>query len=40
VPLAVSLDKCESSLNGSTEYEGFERIFWRSNNKVVSECKS
>jgi len=40
VPLAVSLDKCESCSNGGTEYEGFERIFWRSNNKAVSECKS
>jgi len=40
VPLAVSLGKRESCLNGSIEYEDFERIFWRSNNKVVSECKS
>jgi len=40
VPLAVSLGKCESCLNGGTEYEGFERIFWISNNEVVSECKS
>ena len=24
MPLTVSLGKCESSLNGSTEYEGFK----------------
>jgi len=40
VPLTVSLGKCESCLNGGTEYEGFKKIVWRSNNKVVSECKS
>jgi hypothetical protein len=26
VPLTVSLGKCESSLNGGTEYDGFEEL--------------
>ena len=40
MPLAVGLGKCESCLNGGTECDGFERISWSINNKVVSECKS
>jgi len=40
VPRAVSLGKCESCLNGGTEYEGFERIFSRSNNTVVNKSNS
>jgi len=40
VPLAVSLGKGESCLNGGTEYEGFERTSRSINNKFVSECKS
>ena len=40
MPLAVSLGKCESNLNGGTEWDGFKRISWRINNKVLSECKS
>ena len=40
MPLVVSLGKCESSLNGGTEYDGFERISLNINSRVVSECKS
>ena len=38
--LAVSLGKCESCLNGGTEYDGFGRLFWRINSRLLANART